>query len=524
MKRTLAQRIRMLRMTFAWPRSPLVAIAMLLGSGFAGAATIYVDLSLPSDCPTTYDVATRSCGTGSSIGYASLGSGLSAADPGDTVFLRQGEYGQVAPPSSGSAGNPITIQAYPGELATVNDLTSSVAITMDGLAHIIIDGLEFHNVRGFGHVYDSQHIEIRNCVFDITGVGTTGSMKLARSTFCRITDNQFANGDGDVMVLQDASDYNLIARNSFFTAHHSLLSIRCSEFNVIRGNTFDNPDQKAVEVYDCEGTSDAPYRLDSTERNLFENNDFIRTRADIDDHSYNGIQHAAQRTIVRHNVFRNCLGGGVSYQHYSDEALWVYGNRMYNNTFYANDCHAIIGSATTDTGRYFDQQVKNNLLYKNRDCFGDPTQIRIPNPATVILTGNTLATEDPLFVDEMGGDLRLADTSPHIDTGLFVTSTTSAGSGQLIPVADVTFFFDGYGIPGEIGDLIQLQDDTEKARLLAIDYALNVLTVDTPLSWTAGQGVHLAYAGDAPEVGAHENTGLIFSDGFESGDTTMWSN
>jgi hypothetical protein len=499
----------------------LLGLLVLFSALPVRSATIYVDANLASDCAGTYDPSSRTCGGGSSFGYASVDAGLDAAGPGDTVLLREGAYGQIAPSSSGAQGSPITIAAHTGERAVVENI-SRVAIVMDFLAHIVVDGLEFRNVQGFGHIYDSHHITVQNCVFDQTGVGTTGSMKLARSTYCRFINNQFSDGDGDVMVLQDASDHNLIRSNTFYMAYHSLLSIRCSEYNVIRGNTFDNPDQKAVEVYDCEGISDAPYRLDSTERNLFERNEFIQTRADTDDHSYNGIQHAAQRTIVRHNVFRHCLGGGVSYQHYSDEALWVYGNRMYNNTFYANQCHGIIGSSTSDTGRYFDQKVKNNLLYKNTDCGGAPAQVRIPNPATVVLEGNVLATTDPLFADEAGNDFSLSHSSPHIDGGLHVTVTTSAGSGTAVPVEDASYFFDGFGIPGEQGDVIQLEASQQSARVLNADLATNTLTVDSALTWIAGQGVHLEFHGSAPDVGAFEHSWLIFADGFESGDTAGW--
>ena len=44
-----------------------------------------------------------------------------------------------------------------------------------------------------------------------------------------------------------------------------------------------------------------------------------------------------------------------------------------------------------------------------------------------------------------------------IDLGGFLTTTTSAGSGTQIPVQDVKYFFDGFTIAGEVGDLIQLQ-------------------------------------------------------------------
>jgi len=87
---------------------------------------------------------------------------------------------------------------------------------------------------------------------------------------------------------------------------------------------------------------------------------------------------------------------------------------------------------------------------------------------------------------------------------LFLTRTTAAGSGTVIYVDDAGFFYDGYGIPGEKGDLIQLAGTTHTARIVSIDYTNNRLVLDQPLVWSAGQGVHLAYNGAGPDIGAYE--------------------
>ena len=150
-------------------------------------------------------------------------------------------------------------------------------------------------------------------------------------------------------------------------------------------------------------------------------------------------------------------------------------------------------------------------------------QIRIPDPSVVVLTGNALATDDPFFIDEAGGDLRLAAASPHIDAAGFVTTTVGSGSGTTVPVADAGYFFDGYGIAGEVGDLIQLEGGSQRARILSVDDNAHLVTIDAPLTWSDGQGVHLAYAGGAPDVGAFERFDLLFADGFETGDFSGWA-
>jgi hypothetical protein len=50
---------------------------------------------------------------------------------------------------------------------------------MDHKAHIIIDGLSFGQVGGFGHIYDCSNILIRNCSFSgSTIMGTTGALAI----------------------------------------------------------------------------------------------------------------------------------------------------------------------------------------------------------------------------------------------------------------------------------------------------------------------------------------------------------
>lgn len=51
---------------------------------------------------------------------------------------------------------------------------------------------------------------------------------------------------------------------------------------------------------------------------------------------------------------------------------------------------------------------------------------------------------------------------------------------------------------------MQLAGGTETARVVEIGYDSNSLLLDKPLSWSAGQGLHLAYVGDGPDVGAYE--------------------
>ena len=71
--------------------------------------------------------------------------------------------------------------------------------------------------------------------------------------------------------------------------------------------------------------------------------------------------------------------------------------------------------------------------------------------------------------------------------------TVGSGSGTQMQVGDVGYFYDGFGISGEVGDEIQLEGQSATARILNIDYSTSTLNLDRSLSWSDGLGVSLAY-------------------------------
>lgn len=488
------------------PRPPgnvAMFVILSLVVPLANAATLYVDNTLAANCVSSYNPATRSCTGGSAAGYQSIADGLASAQAGDTVQLRAGTYNErLIPPRSGTSELYITIKNFAGENPTVTG-TTEPAILLAGRSYLIIDGLRVDNVVGWGRIEDSSHNIIRNNRFSrATSTGTTGGLKLVRSTYNKILSNTFDDGS-DSLVIQE-SDRNLVQDNVFTKARHSLFSLRCGNYNVIRGNTFNNADQKAGEIYDCEGTSDAPVKLDATKYNLVEANRFTYTRAASADYRYNGIQYSGQYGIVRRNVFYENQGGGLNFQVYSDEALYNYGHRVYNNTYFNNRCYAIAASSNGTSSRYTNNRVKNNIFYRNTGCNGESAQTNIGNTTAVVLENNATLTTGPSFVNEASYDMRLSSGSAMIDAGTFVTQTTGAGSGTQMVVDDAGYFFDGHGIPGEMGDLIQLADQTQTSRIIAVNYATRTITLSQPLTWTDRQGVHLAYSGSRPDMGAYE--------------------
>lgn len=111
-------------------------------------------------------------------------------------------------------------------------------------------------------------------------------------------------------------------------------------------------------------------------------------------------------------------------------------------------------------------------------------------------------TMAPLFIAPPAADFRLRSVSPCVDRGGALTATTSAGvSSTTLAVADARYFSDGYGIVA--GDLVQVGGNPP-VRVVHVDPAASALTLDAPLSWSAGDGVSYPFEGRAPDIGAIE--------------------
>ena len=79
-----------------------------------GHAVTYVVSPSGNDTSTNGDLSTP---------FSTIEKALSVAQPGDSVQLRAGTYREaINPPRSGTAQNPIVIEAYPGESVTVSAL------------------------------------------------------------------------------------------------------------------------------------------------------------------------------------------------------------------------------------------------------------------------------------------------------------------------------------------------------------------------------------------------------------------
>jgi hypothetical protein len=232
-----------------------------------------------------------------------------------------------------------------------------------------------------------------------------------------------------------------------------------------------------------------------------------------------GVTVRTPYNIVRRNVFYYNDGPGLDISTY-DSTYDARFNHVYHNTFYHNGFTLLSGVETWKqvgmlVARHGNSSPATGLAIKN-NIFHDDRLHAIEFYYTVrdsqVVANNWEHVGDPLFgdivsaidpMDPQRPDLRLTTQSPCIDSGTYLTSITSAtGSGASFQVQDAGYFSDGWGIVE--GDSVQLESDSQRVRITAVDYGNNTLTVDRSLTWSQGQGVALLYEGAKPDMGAYE--------------------
>jgi len=453
--------------------------AFVMVPAAAMAATFYVDGSNGND---------SNPGTASSP-WKTIGKANTTLQPGDTVLIKKGTYRQSIKPSrSGSSGRYITFSRYQNDEAVITgvgeavDLRSRQYIVVDGLTIKDVSG-HFVNMRG-----NSNRNIIKNCRME--GAGAYCGIELRDgANYNTISGNVMrgtSRGPSDHITLQEGANYNLIEGNDISDSQHVCIALRLGasnsvSWNVIRNNKVSNPLHKPFSIYKV------------TDHNLLENN-IIANSKNNGDFNEPGMQFGSSNCIIRKNVFfgNQTAQGWGAYSDYTN--MRCSGNRAYSNTHVGGNYGIRVDYDNSSL-------VAGNVVKNNIFCSIGKLDIK-SLPSGNQVANNSSSQDDPQFVDSGARDFHLKSTSPMIDRGAFLTTTRSAGSGKIMPVADAKYFMDGWGIVK--GDTIQLKGQTQVAGIVKVDYQNNTLTLDTALSWTSGQGVSLPYSGNSPDIGAYE--------------------
>jgi len=523
---------------------------------------------------TTYYVSPAGSDNNSgsaSTPFKTIQKAVNSVVAGDTVMVRAGTYnGSVLLTKSGTTGNYITLQNYPGEnvYVTTNSGASYAFYGVD-ISYFKIIGLKIHTYTGYGILFrgGGSHLEIRNneiynkqsaTPYEGTAIrveatkNVSGVLQFNTYTDVIIDGNYIhdtwsgdARYEGELLTVAFDVHRFQITNNILSNAYH--IGIDCIGYHTWNGNIVDAyPDGGIISGNTLTniGTyaEDSSIYIDGGKNITIENNTLISnsgagTGISVSTEDSTGT---TENIIIRRNkvrsFVRNTYIGATN--GITKNSRWVH------NTFIMDDSDDYANASLLNgTGNI----VKNNISYASA---GDRQLEHVYNKTYSVTfnyndwyTGNKWfgyggnglgytnfanfqagtgqesngISLDPKFTDISSNNLTLLSASPCIDAGGFLTKTTFSGSDQTLVVEDARYFTDGYGVTA--GDLIQVGSNGP-VRITAVNYATNTITLANSISWNKGDGVSYPYSGSAPDIGAYEYDEYGGSSSLPSGDTT----
>jgi len=312
----------------------------------------------------------------SSSPFRTVKKGISILKPGDTLYVRGGNYGETissgtqAIPAGTSWSSTVTIAAYPGEVVTLR----RIDLHAPSIRYLVFDGFVLDAQRSTDQaIYLSDganHIRFRNC--EVKGATQHGVLLTYRTGSTNF--NEFIN----LKVHDNGSRYQL-DHGLYITTSYNLVQ-NCEVYaNAAYG----------IHVYN--GTSGQRADGNIVRGNFVHDNSTYGAGSGI-------IASSGSGNTVYNNVVWNHRGPGI-------EVAWANptGTKVYHNTVCKNGIGISIGSDSASA------TIGNNAVYNNTTA--------IKNQGSSTALWNNL-TSDPGFVNLNYNDYRLRSGSPAINAGI----------------------------------------------------------------------------------------------------------
>lgn len=493
--------------------------------------------------------------------YSTLQAGANVAQPGDTVLVKAGTYhaptgGYTTPVltivTSGTANAPIRFQNFNNAkvildaeaVTSANDNGHRRGIEIGApYSHVEFAGFLIRNAFREGIDIKGQNILLEDCIVENCGLNSTNGesagIKFDGSQFvtirrcvarhcyngfgarhakdtliedCLSHDNGVAL-NGTVLYAENGNGFQTgVARNGSDRVHFK----RCIAIN----NADDGWDMSHSR--DC--TLDGCIAMNQNSLNL-PDGDGGGYKIGNDQNESNPMMQM-RRMLVRNSIAIGNKANGIDPRDGIDGIF-------YNNTTYGNKgSFGFSSGATGHAATFYNNLSWGNLqsdLFKgdnaktadynnwadssgNQVPGGDANSI-IANPGFASASGAVNQAWQGFASDDVRGilptvnhirnqvhaNLSITNTNPSttsIDRGTFITKTSSGGNGVQIPVTD------NPTIRFRVGDEIQIQNG---GRAFVVSLNSSTITVNTPLTFSNGAGVHIPYNGSAPDMGAVES-------------------
>jgi len=487
----------------------------------------------PSECNATeYYVGTfgsdDNSGSSRESPWKTLNKANQEANPGDIIFVLPGEYsGSISPKKSGTKALPIVFKADQRRSAVLlggNDSVSGFSIFLE-VDYVVVEGFTVKPGSDDGRWFKANranYITVNDCLMEKAKGSEPFEVKYC--SHVNIRNTVLREYEGHNMAIFNNSSHILLEGNAFSRAGHAPIQFYPDGSVtkvVVRGNVFHATWGRNFEFFGV------PYVL-------FENN--IITNA------YNGGKSADSmaKFLVDYGIFRNNLiyaNWGIPLQSSPyRETIKFERSRLYNNVFHSNNGPGYFIAGLNDG--YINDVIFANNVFTENNKFGDNQQIRLDNGEKIgvkflnnfidglvafdghsgVYESKSLSEVEKLHPEKFSGNSEvipkfedvdnfcylLNDGSPQKDKGRFLTAAVSDGTGNQISIKDSKYFYDGFDIEGELGDLIAVGSVKNLARVVSIDHTTNTMTLDRDIVWKSGDSVSLPWAGLAPDIGAYE--------------------
>jgi len=412
---------------------------------------------------------------------------------------------------------------------TVQFSTHSTGIYIERKSYLTIRDINISYVGGSAiYVNASDHIIVDNC--DISYTFEHGIQFKNSKGYCVATNNTIAHvGDGiywignntgpNLAINNTVSYCNYVTEGSQFNNNDGhAIGMQNGDRYIVKKNTVSYTNMAAILIWVGSGHTGKDC--------VIKDNIVLASRKKTYLKSYYGVGIGWHSTdagaLTGSKLYRNIIiTGNVGFKLFSSH---VPGPKVFNNTIYncgegfrlkKADNWILKNNIMSYTGDY--QIHEENALVGTNNVFN--YNLYFPDIRDGwIYRGNKLSPfqkwqiiskqdsdsviADPLFKNTTLNDFTLKSDSPAIDAGTWLSTIISpTGSGTSFEVADGSYFYDGYDIPGETGEIIK----TQGGQIATIvDIKGNKITVNKPINWTFGEGLALNYEGVAPDIGAKE--------------------
>ncbi|MBN1672644.1 MAG: right-handed parallel beta-helix repeat-containing protein [Kiritimatiellae bacterium] len=457
--------------------------------------------------------------------------------PGDTVLIRGGTYSEKVRVTHGGSGpdTRVTFRAFGEEQPVLDGTGVSVGqwgalLTIDGADYVTIVGLEVADSGYYGVAVVNNALRIRLESLDVHHSASSGLLVsgITQPAYTYVRDGRYhhnqqcgihlAHATGGYFVVENNDVYENLCSGNYDAIQTGIGDPGAGvHHGVIRNNAVYNNrpiGDGGGDAIDMGGRNDDMTHLLMEGNRLWGSNGALK------------FSHTASYAIMRRNVvngsaiidlygppytrcsiYHNTLyrtWHGVQFSAYSPTPAdidWG-GLQIRNNIFGFGGSH-IYNVLTAGLNRGTNSMFLDSNLLRRGD--GSPGEWHLQEWYELGHEPNRVvsdASAGAVFSDPGAGDLRPVAASPAIDAAQPLTRTRSAGSGTRVPVYAGFYFQDGYD--GLIEpDSVQIGTNP-RVRLAAADYETDVLILQTPISWRAGDPVSLPWQGLAPDIGAFE--------------------